>query len=78
MKIYDCVVIKLHKFLVCRKCAVGAKSKCEQPVEASSDTCTMEQAKQLDTACGMQLARDCAEAAMPFFKRSGSYCPALA
>merc|ERR1739844_304134 len=44
------------------------KSECEQPVEASSDTCTMEQAKALDKACGLRLAKDCAEAGMGFVK----------
>ena len=49
--------------------ADGSKSDCEQPMEASRDTCTMEQAKALGTACGLQLAKDCVKAGLRFFKK---------
>ena len=57
--------------------AGGSKSECEQPVEASRDTCTMEQAKQLGKPCGRRLAKDCHAAGMGFMKEGGFHCTPL-
>ena len=48
------------------KLGSGVKSGCEHPVEASLNTCKMQEATTLGAACGLQLAEDCAEAGMRF------------
>jgi len=44
----------------------NSKSKCENPVDPSRDTCKLEKTKVLSESCGRQLAKDCHAAGMGF------------